>query len=337
MIVIWRNETVVTEFILLGFGNLHGLQIILFVIFLAIYMITLSGNILILIAVSTNQGLHTPMYFFLGNFSFLEIWYTTAIIPKMLKTLLTMHEAISFSACIAQFYFFGSMAVIECYLLAVMSYDRYLAICNPLRYTAIMNIKICLQMAAGSWISGFLISIAPIVLTFSLPFCGSNKIDHFFCDLAPVTKLSCSDPYVAETTTFILASMVTIGPFLLTLTSYVNIISTVLKIPSAQGKQKAFSTCSSHLIVVTLFYGTLGAIYASPSAKQSPVLNKLFSLLYTVITPMINPMIYSLRNKDVKDALRKIIYKNSCCPCINNTVNPETMLKQMPVEVTADH
>ncbi|XP_007438253.1 olfactory receptor 11L1-like [Python bivittatus] len=332
-----RNETVITEFILLGFGNLHGLQSILFVIFLAIYMITLSGNILILVAVSTNRGLHTPMYFFLVNFSFLEIWYTTSIIPKMLRTILTSHEAISFSACIAQFYFFGSMAVIECYLLAVMSYDRYLAICNPLRYTAIMNIKICLQMAAGSWISGFLTSIAPIVLTFSLPFCASNEIDHFFCDLAPVIKLSCSDPYVAEITTFVLASMVTIGPFLLTLTSYVNIISTILKIPSAQGKQKAFSTCSSHLIVVTLFYGTLGTIYAAPSAKQSPVLNKLFSLLYTVITPMINPMIYSLRNKDVKEALRKLICKNSCCPSINNIVDQKTMFKETPMEIAADN
>ncbi|XP_062992659.1 olfactory receptor 11A1-like [Elgaria multicarinata webbii] len=309
-IILQNNQSVITEFILLGFGNLYGLQILFFMILLAIYMLTLSGNILILITVAATRTLHTPMYFFLGNFSFLEIWYTTSIVPKMLRTFLTVHEAISLSGCIAQFYFFGSMAVTECCLLAVMSYDRYLAICNPLRYTSIMNVKVCFQMAAGSWISGFLLSIPPIVLIFRLPFYVSNEIDHFFCDFAPVLKLSCADPHVAEVTTFTLAGMVTIVPFFLTIASYAKIISTILRIPSAKGKQKAFSTCSSHLIVVTLFYGTLGTVYAAPSAKQSPVLNKLLSLLYTVITPMINPVIYSLRNKEVKDALRKIICKN---------------------------
>ncbi|XP_053215884.1 olfactory receptor 10A2-like [Podarcis raffonei] len=336
LILLENNQTTITEFILLGFGNLHGLQILLFVTFLVIYLITVSGNILILITVSLSRGLHTPMYFFLLNFSFLEIWYTTSVVPKMLKTLLKVREAISFSGCITQFYFFGSMAVVECYLLAVMSYDRYLAICNPLRYTTIMNIKVCFQMAAGSWISGFLTPIVTIVLTFRLPFCASNEIDHFFCDLSPIIKLSCADPHIAEMTTFILASMVTMVPFLLTLASYAKIISTVLRIPSAKGKQKAFSTCSSHLIVVTLFYVTLGTVYAAPSAKQSPILNKLFSLLYTVITPMFNPMIYSLRNKDVKEALWKLIYKEPYCPCMATTVEPEAAYKGTPIEVAID-
>ncbi|XP_054849845.1 olfactory receptor 11A1-like [Eublepharis macularius] len=336
IVIAENNQTTITEFILLGFGNLHGLQILLFSIFLVIYMITLSGNILILIAVSVNRSLHTPMYFFLGNFSFLEIWYTTSIAPKMLRTFLTMHESISFSGCIAQFYFFGSMAVIECYLLAMMSYDRYLAICNPLRYTAIMNIKVCLQMAVGSWISGFLTPIATLVLTFRLPFCASNEIDHFFCDLSPIVKLSCGDPHVAEITTFTLASLVTMVPFLLTLSSYANILSTILRIPSAKGKQKAFSTCSSHLIVVTFFYGTLGSVYAAPSAKQSPVLNKLFSLLYTVITPMVNPIIYSLRNKEVKEALRKLLCRKHYWLCMSTAREQEKTLKETSREVTVE-
>ncbi|CAM2102724.1 olfactory receptor 10A7-like [Caretta caretta] len=303
------NQTALAEFILMGFGDLHEMQILLFVLFLAVYIMTLAGNILILAIISYSRSLHTPMYFFLGNFSFLEIWYTASTTPKMLRTLLTAHEAISFFGCITQFYFFSSMAITECFLLAVMSYDRYVAICSPLRYMAIMNSKVCLQMAAGSWISGFLTPILTIVLTFRLPFCASNEIDHFFCDLAPVIKLSCADAHVAKTTTFIMASVVTMVPFLLTVVSYANILSTILRVPSTMGKQKAFSTCSSHLIVVTLFYGTLGIIYAVPTASQSPGLNKMFSLLYTVITPMVNPIIYSLRNKEVKEALRKIISK----------------------------
>uniref|UniRef100_A0A670JE92 Olfactory receptor n=1 Tax=Podarcis muralis TaxID=64176 RepID=A0A670JE92_PODMU len=309
-----QNKSRVMEFILLGFPGSSHFQLTIFIIFLNMYILTILGNFCIILLIVTNRRLHTPMYFFLCNLSFLEIWYTTASVPKILAMFLG--RTISFSGCITQFYFFGSMAVVECYLLAVMSYDRYLAICNPLRYTTIMNIKVCFQMAAGSWISGFLTPIMTIVLTFRLPFCASNEIDHFFCVLSPIIKLSCADPHIAEMTTFILASMVTMVPFLLTLASYAKIISTVLRIPSAKGKQKAFSTCSSHLIVVTLFYVTLGTVYAAPSAKQSPILNKLFSLLYTVITPMFNPMIYSLRNKDVKEnALRKLLTRNPALAC----------------------
>ncbi|XP_004715452.1 olfactory receptor 11L1-like [Echinops telfairi] len=301
------NLTTIKEFLLLGFGSLHGLQFFLFGIFLGIYIVTLVGNILILTVISFDRSLQTPMYFFLANFSFLEIWYTTSIAPKMLKTLAVGPEAISFAGCIAQFYFFGSMAVVECFMLAAMSYDRYLAICSPLRYPALMNLQTCILLAALSWLGGFLTPVVTVTMTFQLPFCEAYEIDHFFCDLAPVLKLACSDPETVEKTTFLLASFVTMVPFLLTVASYIRIVAAVLRIPSTGGKQRAFSTCSSHLIVVTLYYGTLGTVYAIPTATQAAVLNKLFSLLYTIVTPMINPIVYSLRNKDVKKALKRLI------------------------------
>nr|XP_004653851.1 olfactory receptor 11L1-like [Jaculus jaculus] len=301
------NLTTIKEFLLLGFGSLHGLQFFLFGAFLGIYVVTLLGNIVILTVIFNNPTLQTPMYFFLSNFSFLEIWYTTSIAPKMLQTLLKGPEAISFAGCVAQFYFFGSMAVVECFLLASMSYDRYLAICSPLRYPSLMNLSTCVLLAGGSWVGGFLTPVVTVTMTFQLPFCASNEIDHFFCDLAPLLKLACSNPEIVEKTTFLMASFVTMVPFLLTIASYIRIVVAVLRIPSVEGKQRAFSTCSSHLIVVTLYYGTLGTVYAVPTATQAAVLNKIFSLLYTVVTPMINPIVYSLRNKDVKKAVWKLL------------------------------
>ncbi|XP_006862926.1 PREDICTED: olfactory receptor 10A7-like [Chrysochloris asiatica] len=301
------NLTTIKEFLLLGFGSLHGLQFFLFGIFLGIYVVTLLGNILILTVISFDRSLQNPMYFFLSNFSFLEIWYTTSIAPKMLKTLLSGPEVISFAGCVVQFYFFGSMAVAECFLLAAMSYDRYLAICSPLRYSTLMNLHTCILLAAGSWLGGFLAPVVTVTMTFQLPFCAAYEIDHFFCDLAPVLKLTCSDPGTVERTTFFLASFATMVPFLLTLASYIRIVAAVVRIPSATGKQRAFSTCSSHLIVVTLYYGTLGTVYAIPTATQTAALNKIFSLLYTVVTPMINPIVYSLRNNDVKKAVRRFM------------------------------
>ncbi|XP_012873519.1 PREDICTED: olfactory receptor 6B2-like [Dipodomys ordii] len=301
------NLTMIKEFLLLGFGSLHGLQFLLFGLFLGIYVVTLMGNIVILTVICSDRSLQNPMYFFLSNFSFLEIWYTTSITPKMLKTLLLGPEAISFAACVAQFYFFGSMAVVECFLLAAMSYDRYLAICSPLRYPSLMNVYTCVMLAGGSWLGGFLTPVVTVTMTFQLPFCAGYEIDHFFCDLAPVLKLACSDSGTVEMTTFLMASVVTMVPFLLTIASYVHIVVAVLRIPSAAGKQRAFSTCSSHLIVVTLYYGTLGTVYAIPTATQTAALNKIFSLLYTVVTPMINPIVYSLRNKDVKNAVKRLL------------------------------
>ncbi|KAM6151596.1 olfactory receptor 11L1-like [Rhynchocyon petersi] len=301
------NLTTINEFLLLGFGSLHGLQFLLFGVFLGIYVVTLLGNILILTVFSFDRSLQTPMYIFLSNFSFLEIWYTTSTAPKMLKTLLSGPEVISFAGCAAQFYFFGSMAVVECFLLAAMSYDRYLAICHPLRYPVLMNFNTCILLAGGSWLGGFLTPVVTVTMAFQLSFCEAYEIDHFFCDLAPLLKLACSDPKTVERTTFLLASFITMVPFLLTIASYICIAAAVLRIPSAAGKQRAFSTCSSHLIVVTLYYGTLGTVYAIPTATQTATLNKIFSLLYTVVTPMINPIVYSLRNKDVKKAARRLM------------------------------
>uniref|UniRef100_A0A8C9J248 Olfactory receptor n=2 Tax=Panthera tigris TaxID=9694 RepID=A0A8C9J248_PANTA len=302
-----ENMTQISEFILLGFGELHGLQFLLFGLFLVIYVVTVIGNIVILTVVSADRSLHTPMYFFLGHFSFLEIGYTTTIEPMMLRTLLSAHVPISFPGCACQFYFFAALVATECFFLAVMSYDRYIAICNPLHYSSIMDYRGCLQLAGASWVAGFLAPILLMILTFQLTFCTTNEIDHFFCDLKPIMKLACTDTQVAEMTSFICTSLFALGPFMLTLASYTHIISTILRIPSTTGKQRAFSTCSSHLIVVSLYYGTLGIVYGFPSGPQYEDLLKLLSLLYTVLTPALNPIIYTLRNKDVKVALGKLV------------------------------
>ncbi|XP_030398647.1 olfactory receptor 11A1-like [Gopherus evgoodei] len=292
------NQTIITEYILLGFGNLPELQILLFLVFLVIYIVTMSGNILIVALVVADQHLHTPMYFFLGNLSCLETCYTLTILPRLLASLLTGDRTISVSGCFAQFYCFGCLITTECYLLAVMSYDRYLAICKPLHYATLMNSRLCLQLATESWISEFLTCVITMWFMLQLTFCGPNEIDHFF---------SCSDTSMITLVSFILASINTPCPFLLTVTSYVCIIATILRIPSTTGRQKAFSTCSSHLIVVTVFYGTLMTVYLLPKTKTLKALNKVFSVFYTVLTPMLNPLIYNLRNKEVKEALRKVI------------------------------
>ncbi|XP_039353520.1 olfactory receptor 10A7-like [Mauremys reevesii] len=304
-----RSVVSITEFILLGFGNHPELQIFLFLLFLVIYVVTMAGNILIMVLVVTDQHLHTPMYFFLGNLSCLETCYTSTILPRMLASLLTGDRTISVTGCLIQLYFFGSLVDTECYLLAVMSYDRYLAICKPLHYGTRMNNRFCFQLAAGSWISAFLAVIIVIILMSQLIFCGPNEIDHFFCDLTPMIKLSCSDTHKMEFVTFWGSVLFTLPPFLLTMTSYVYIIIAILRIPSTTGRQKAFSICSSHLIVVTIFYGTLMIVYILPKTEKLRELNKVFSLCYTVLTPLLNPLIYSLRNKDVKLAFRKAVRK----------------------------
>ncbi|XP_044840287.1 olfactory receptor 11A1-like [Mauremys mutica] len=305
------NQTVLTDFILLGFGNLPELQILLFLLFLAIYIVTVAGNILIVVLVVADQQLHTPMYFFLGNLSCLETCYTSTILPRMLASFLTGDRTISVSGCLTQYYFFGFLAAAECYLLAVMSYDRYLAICKPLHYAVLMNGRSCFQLAAGTWISCSLAIDITIFLMQQLNFCGPNEIDHFFCDFIPVIKLSCSDTRMMELITTILAAICTLPPYLLTLATYVCIITTILRIPSTSGKRKAFSTCSSHLIVVSIFYGTIMIVYMLPKTDTLRDLNKVFSVFYTVMTPMVNPLIYSLRNREVKEALGKVVTKFS--------------------------
>ncbi|XP_067391448.1 olfactory receptor 5AP2-like [Emydura macquarii macquarii] len=301
------NQTSITEFILLGFGNLPQLQTHLFLLFLVIYIVTVAGNTLIVVLVVTDQRLHIPMYFFLGNLSCLEICYTSTILPRMLASLLTGDRTISVRGCIVQFYFFASLVGSECCLLSTMSYDRYLAICKPLHYAVRMSGRFCFYLVAGSWMNGFIAITLIIFLMSQLTFCGPREIDHFFCDLTPVMKLSCSDSRLMELVTFIFSSLFTLPLFVFTLASYMCIIITILRIPSSTGRQKAFSTCSSHLIVVAIFYGSLIIVYLLPRTSTMRSLNKVFSLFYTILTPMANPFIYSLRNKEVKGALRKAI------------------------------
>ncbi|XP_062992595.1 olfactory receptor 6N1-like [Elgaria multicarinata webbii] len=300
-----ENQTMVIEFILLGFGDISALHILLFLVVLMIYMLTMVGNILIVALVVTDQRFHTPMYYFLGNLSCLESCYSSTILPRMLASFVTGNRSISLTGCFLQMYFFGSLAATECFLLSAMSYDRYLAICKPLHYTTLMKSRDCLYLVTGSWISGFLGNTILFPLL-QLAFCGPNEIDHFFCDFNPLLKLACSDTHHIIILAFMVACIVTLPPFLLTMSSYVWIIGTILKIPSSIGRKKAFSTCSSHLIVVTIFYGSLMIVYMLPDTQMLRDLNKLFSALYTVLTPMVNPLIYSLRNKEVKQALKKI-------------------------------
>uniref|UniRef100_A0A8D2J4G4 Olfactory receptor n=1 Tax=Varanus komodoensis TaxID=61221 RepID=A0A8D2J4G4_VARKO len=293
-----KNQTEIAEFILLGFGDLQNLQIPLFLLFLLIYILTMAGNLLIVVLIVSDQHLHTPMYFFLGNLSCLEVCYSSTILPRMLVSFLSSNKVIFFRVCIMQYFFFGGLA--ECYLLSVMSYDRYLAICKPLHYGILMNSKRCQHLAWGSWFNGFLASAMVTLLMSQLIFCGPNVINHFFCDSSPILKLSCSDTQLISMLIFLLSSAFTLPPFVLTVMSYICIISKILRIPSVTGRQKTFSTCSSHLIVVTIFYGTLMIVYILPESKELMNLNKVLSVFYTILTPLLNPLIYSLRNQEVK-------------------------------------
>ncbi|NWH49844.1 O11A1 protein, partial [Fregata magnificens] len=301
----WNNETSQTEFLLLGFGNVLSLQTPLFLLTLMIYLVIVVGNILIVVLVVAERQLHTPMYFFLGNLSSLETCYSSIILPRLLASFLTGNTTISAPGCMAQLYFFGSCATTECYLLAAMSYDRYLAICRPLLYASVMTWKIGHQMAAGSWLWGSLVSGVVTFLLSQLQFCGPKAIDHFFCDFTPLVELSCSDTRVVKLVTLLLSFLNVVFPFLFTLASYVCIIVAILRIPSSVGRQKAFSTCSSHLTIVTVFYGTLIIVYMLPRTALLRQLNKVFSFFYTILTPLVNPLIYSLRNREVREALGK--------------------------------
>ncbi|XP_048372530.1 olfactory receptor 11L1-like [Sphaerodactylus townsendi] len=263
------------------------------------------GNILIVILVTFDPHLHTPMYFFLGNLSCLETCYSSAILPRMLASFLSGDRTISVSACLAQLYLFGVLAGTECYFLAVMSYDRYLAICKPLHYVLLMNGRMCILLIAVSWICGSLGISVLIFLVSRLTFCGPNEINHFFCDFTPLVMLSCDDTNLVEAIAFTVSFICTLPPLLITLTSYVCIIHSILRIPSTIGKQKAFSTCSSHLTVVSCFYGSLMIVYVLPDISSLSEVKKLFSVFYTLLTPLLNPLIYSLRNKEVKEAVRK--------------------------------
>ncbi|XP_053120454.1 olfactory receptor 11L1 [Hemicordylus capensis] len=305
------NHSTISAFQLLGFQSLPGWDRLFFTIFLLIYILTITGNVVIISVVKLEPCLHCPMYSFLQHLSFLEIWYTTTIVPKMLSSLLLENKTISFSGCMAQLYCFVFFGATECFLLAVMAYDRYLAICDPLHYIVAMSTQLCTQLEIGSWVVGLFTGLLPSLLISRLSFCRSNQINHFFCDIPPLLKLSCSDTAVTEMTIFVLSVLVLFTCFLLTLVSYAFIIMTILKIPSATGRKKTFSTCGSHLMVVVIYYGTMISMYVRPSASLSSELNKVVSVFYTVITPLLNPVIYSLRNKDFKEALRKQFNRKS--------------------------
>ncbi|XP_043305243.1 olfactory receptor 11A1-like [Cervus canadensis] len=305
-IVFVGNQTI-TEFVLLGFCVRAELHLLLFIVFTVIYASIILGNMLIIVAVVSLQRLHTPMYFFLANLSFLEILYTSSVVPKMLEGFL-QEAAISVSGCLLQFFIFGSLATAECFLLAVMAYDRYLAICYPLRYPLLMGPRWCLGLVVIAWLSGFMVDGLVVALMAQLRFCGPNHIDHFYCDFMPLMNLACSDPSVAQMTTFILSVVCLTVPFGLILTSYGRIAVAVLRVPAGASRRKAFSTCSSHLAVVSTFYGSLMVLYIAPSAVHSQLLTKVFALLYTVVTPLFNPVIYTLRNKEVQQALWRLLY-----------------------------
>ncbi|KAM6148417.1 olfactory receptor 6S1-like [Erethizon dorsatum] len=305
-----RNKTSVTQFILLGFQNEKKVEIFLFCLFLLMYLTSLVGNTVIIILVRCDYRLHSPMYFFVANLSFLEVTITSTVVPKMLANTFSLSRAISFVGCLTQSFFYFLLGSTEFFMLAVMSFDRYAAICHPLRYAVIMSRQMCTLLLLGSYLGAFLSILAPSILTAPLPFCGPNVVNHFFCDSAPMLRLVCADTRVAELADFISSALLLLGSLLLTGASYTCIIITVLRIPSAQGRQKAFSTCVSHITVVTLYYGSSIFIYVRPRKGSVMDVNKFATVLNTIVTPTLNPFIYSLRNEKVKDALR-----DACSKC----------------------
>ncbi|XP_063804721.1 olfactory receptor 5AS1-like [Pseudophryne corroboree] len=297
------NQTSPDRFILLGLSNVPYLQVICFLMFLVMYIITLSGNLLLIIVVRISPKLHSPMYFFLSNLSIIDISFSSSIVPILLINTLSINKSISLLGCAVQMYFSLALGAAECIILAVMAYDRFAAICKPLYYNNIMNKKLCFCLAAGSWSVGFINSIIHVALTFQLPFCRSHHVNHIFCEVPPFLRLSCKDTRLNEIAVYISAGIIVICSFLLTLISYVHIISSILKIRYSQGRFKAFSTCASHLNVVTLYYGTIMFMYLQPRSSYSQETDIVVSILYTAVTPMLNPFIYSVRNKDVKDTI----------------------------------
>ncbi|NWW08479.1 OR6F1 protein, partial [Oreocharis arfaki] len=303
------NGTSVEEFILLGFPGTWQSRVSLVVVFALIYTLTVVGNASIIVLVWRSSNLHTPMYFFLCNLSFLEIWYTMGIVPKAIGVMLGTSQTISFSVCILQLFFLLSLGSTECFLLAVMAYDRYLAICYPLRYSSLMNSVLSVRLALSSWLGGFLSISLLAFLTSRLTFCGPDVINHFLCDIDSCLALSCSDTWPVELATFLVSIIVVVASCVVTLVSYMYIISSILRIQSVHGRKKAFSTCSAHLSVVTIWYGSTMFLYVKPSAQSSLDLNKIVNTFNTVVTPLLNPFIYTLRNKEVKLALVRAFQK----------------------------
>ncbi|XP_027723811.1 olfactory receptor 6B2-like [Vombatus ursinus] len=300
-----KNISNISKFFLLGFPTAPWLQYLLFLLFLFVYLFVLMENFTIIFTVWANTSLHKPMYYFLSNMSFLEVWYVSDIIPKMLSGFLFQQKNISFVGCMTQLYFFISLVCTECVLLASMAYDRYVAICYPLQYGVIMTTRLCMQLVAFSYATAFIISVIKVYFISHATFCGSSVINHFFCDVSPILKLACTDFSTAELVDFVLGFIILVFPLISTMLSYGYISSTVIRIPSSTGRWKAFSTCASHLIVVTIFYTALIFMYVHPQAIDQRSSNKLISAIYTVATPILNPLIYCLRNKEFKNSLKK--------------------------------
>ncbi|XP_075715763.1 olfactory receptor 11L1-like [Rhinoderma darwinii] len=304
-----NNVTDVVEFVLLGFQGGPQLRISLLCLLFVLFCLTICGNLLIITLVSTSKNLHTPMYFFISLLSINDILLPLNIVPNMLHILLNNGGTITYIGCMTQFLFFASFEMFECLLLTVMSYDRYVAICNPLRYTSIMTSGYCVRLVAISWLVGFSCAFSDTLTILRLKFCGHNIIDHLFCDFLPLREISCSDTFPLKLQVYLLSIPLSIIPVTLIVICYVNIVRAILRISSNISRQKAFSTCSSHLIVVFIYFLTLFSVYVLPTSGQSSDMNKILSLLYTVFTPLFNPIIYSLRNKDIKKAVQQNIQK----------------------------
>ncbi|XP_026342816.3 olfactory receptor 5B2-like [Ursus arctos] len=304
-----ENNTEVTEFILLGLTDAPELQIPLFIVFTLIYLINVVGNLGMMALILLDSHLHTPMYFFLSNLSLVDVGYSTAVTPKVMAGLLIGDKVISYNACAAQMFFFAAFATAESYLLASMAYDRYAAVCKPLHYTTTMTTGVCACLAVGSYVFGFLNASVDVGDTFLLSFCKSNVIHHFFCDIPAVMALSCSDKHVSELVLVFVASFHIFLALLVILISYLFIFITILTMHSAEGYQKALSTCASHLTAVSIFYGTVIFMYSQPGSSHSMDTDKMASVFYTMVIPMLNPVVYSLRNKEVKNAFKKVVKK----------------------------
>ncbi|XP_075393564.1 olfactory receptor 7A10-like [Tenrec ecaudatus] len=300
------NHTQIPEFILLGLSEEAELQPLLFGLFLSMYLVTITGNLLIILAITTDSHLHTPMYFFLSNLSFTDICFTSTTVPKMLMNIQGQNKVITYEDCITQMFFFLLFAVLDNFLLTVMAYDRFVAICHPLHYIVIMNPRFCGLLLLASWVLSFLHSVLNALMVLHLSFCTELEISHFFCELNQVIQLACSDTFLTDLVMYLTIGILGAIPLIGILFSYTKIVSSILKILSVRGKYKAFSTCGSHLSVVSLFYGTAFGVYLSSAAIENSRATAIASVMYTVATPMLNPFIYSLRNKDIKQALRKL-------------------------------
>ncbi|XP_037006233.2 olfactory receptor 13 [Artibeus jamaicensis] len=301
----WGNQTSVTEFLLVGFPLSPRMRVLLFGLFSLFYAFTLLGNGVILGLISLDPRLHTPMYFFLSNLATVDIAYACNTVPQMLVNLLSPAQPISFAGCLTQTFLFLTFALTECFLLVVMSYDRYVAICLPLRYSTIMSWRVCITLAVTSWTVGVLLTLVDMVLLLPLPFCGPQKVNHFFCELLAVLKLACADTHINKVVIVAGGVWVLVGPVSAVMVSYSHILRAILKIQSAEGRQKAFSTCSSHLCVVGLFYGTAIIMYLGPQHADPQEKKKYLLLFHSLFNPMLNPLIYSLRNREVTAALRR--------------------------------